>query len=284
MVEHRGRGVEHLRADLRAVEGRLVEAHARHVEDGGGDRLRHGEGLLECGRGVLAARDETLRERGLLRRAERGHGAVGRGPGGVRAKRLPAGQVEAREERVRFLHGGVKVVGHDLDLDRVLAHDEPRRDVAETQVAPVVDVAAVEVARLSVHAHDVLRHGGVHHLHVFARLRSGERKLVLKRNLALLALRRRDPLRAGKIDVGTRLGRGADPLRLPVGRLHHAHRELGGLRPVALLAVVAPGLDLPEHALRRGERRAGIGHTHGLRARDLTGIPQVALVGVELGA
>ena len=65
VVEHRGRGVEHLRADLRAVEGRLVEAHARHVQDGGGDGLRHGEGLLERGRGVLAARDEPLRERGL---------------------------------------------------------------------------------------------------------------------------------------------------------------------------------------------------------------------------
>ena len=72
-----------------------------------------------------------------------------------------------------------------------------------------------------------------------------------------------DPFGALQRGVG-QLGRPrlvvADPLGLPVAGLQEPHRPRGGLAPGRLAAVLVPHLDLPQAALARGQRPAGVGH------------------------
>ena len=215
VVVRGGRGVEHLVADLRAVEGRLVEADARHVQDGGGDRLRHGERLLEGGRGDFLAQVEGLAVRRVA------HAAEVLSPRGVRHETPPVREAERADERLRR----AVFLLHD-HLHLVLPGLQPRRHVAEAQPVPTFDMPGVLVARLAVDDDLVLRGGGVDQLHVLARLRAREVERTRERHVALRVGSGRHPARAAQVGVGTRFGRGTDPLRLPVGRLHHAHREL----------------------------------------------------------
>ena len=288
------RGVEHLLSDLLPVEGGLVEADARHVEDGRGDGLLHGEGLRERGRGVLGAQHHILPPGGGARPAERGDRAVRGGPAlRARHERPAAREDDLREEGARVLWGveadGVDRIGRGARLIREKAHDnrvrplhEVGREVAEAQVAPVVDVPAPLVERPPVDVDLVLRDARMDHLDVLARLRPVEEERERERRDALLVGRRGDPLRGAEVLVRARHGGGADPLRPPVRRLHDAHRPFGGRTPRALHARRRPGLHLPEDALGGREGLARVGDAHVRVARDAPGVPQVADVPREV--
>ena len=65
----------------------------------------------------------------------------------------------------------------------------------------------------------------------------------------------------------------ADPLRMPVRIIQHAHRPRRRLAPVRRLALLIPRAHLPRDLLRRRERLACIRYQHRLIRSDATGIP-----------
>ena len=268
LVVSRGRRIQYLVADLASVERRLVEADARDVKNGRGDRLCDCELLLERGRGDLLARDKRL----AIRRIAQGAKILA--ASSIRHDAAAIGKTHRTDECLRdafraFLHPD----GH-----RVLAHLQPRRHVAETQMIPAVYLSGMAVELMSVHVDLVPCRRGVQQLHVLAGFRAGEVEVHVNHHVALGVGLVDYPSRAPQIGVWTRLGRGPDPLRLPTIARHDASRPLGRRAPGALRASAVPRAYLPPVTPRRGERLSAIRHVDRVRPRHLAGVPYVARV------
>ena len=107
------------------------------------------------------------------------------------------------------------------------------------------------------------------------------------RGLVRLALREPDPLRVAQ-HLLRRVLRGRlvqpDPFPMPIGRVEQSHRPARRLAPSRRLARVVPHPHLPKALLLRAQRLACVADLDGLVCVDLTAVPQVALVGLELVA
>jgi hypothetical protein len=99
--------------------------------------------------------------------------------------------------------------------------------------------------------------------------------------------RAREPWRHHELtpcQQGGALRRSSDPPRTPFARAEHAHGPRRHGAPGRRRSVLVPHPHLPEDLLGGRQLPASVGHLRGLLRRNLSGVPDIALLTIEAGA